>query len=95
MKKDPASTWAKFIATLLILTIVGLAIVSVFQLGPTGEWKIKVDGIEASGSSVLLGFAVVLLIIFWRIWPDFARAIFEIRRALGGLATGFFRLFKR
>jgi hypothetical protein len=87
--------WAMVIATILILGVVVLALVSIFQPGPVSEWKIKIGEIEASGSHVLLGFAILITLILLKIWPDLARAIFDIARAAASLATDFISLTRR
>lgn len=91
---DGSGKLAMVFAIFLAMAIVGLAYISVFKPGPSGEWKIKVGGLEASGSSVLLGFAVLLFLMFWHVWPNFKTVIFDIQKMLDESATGLFRIFR-
>jgi len=87
--------WAMAMATILILAVVVLALASIFQPGPVSAWKIKIGENEASGSHVLLGFAILITLIFLTIWTDLRRAIFDIARAAASLATDFISLTRR
>jgi hypothetical protein len=44
---------------------------------------------------VLLGFAILITLIFLTIWTDLRRAIFDIARAAASLATDFISLTRR
>lgn len=95
MSSENLRSWYVFIATVLILSIVGLAYLSLFKPGSTGEWNIKIGGMEFSGTNVALGFAAIILIILLKILPDLRRIMFDLPRIIGRFAIGIVRLFSR
>lgn len=74
--------WAILLVTFLIVVIAVLAFMSMFGLGPLSEWKIKLGEIEASGSSLGFGFAVLIFLVFAMVWSDFKQVIFELNRVI-------------
>jgi len=87
MKKG---TWAVLMATVLILAIVVLAFLAAFlPTSQVSEWKIEFDGLKAQGTSLLLGFAVVLLAVLILLWPTFRKLILGVAQAVKYVVTQF------
>jgi len=61
-----ASKMRDILVVILVLAIIIFGFIAIFHPGPTGEWTIKLDGLEAKGSDVALAFAFILfaLLVF-------------------------------
>jgi hypothetical protein len=76
-----ASKMRDILAAILILAIVILALIGIFRPGPTGEWAIKWDGLEAKGSDVALAFAVLLAGVVL-LHPGLRKALKSVARSV-------------
>jgi ABC-type molybdate transport system permease subunit len=89
-----ASKMRDILAAILMLAIVILGFIAVFRPGLTGEWTIKVFGLEVKGSDVALAFAVLLfaLLVFH---PGLREAFTSMARSATRAARLFFTGFRR
>ena len=97
-KKDEVRVWLMQIVTLLIVAIILFGVVALFYPEAIAK-EVRIGEMVLKGSSVVLAFAVILLLALRRIWPDVARILLKCSDVAGKLMSKFFtgllRLFRQ
>lgn len=93
-RTESSGAFPVVMTVVLILAIIGLAYLSLFQPGGTSEWKIKFGDLEILGSSVGLGFGLLLCAVLWMLRSDLRASFRRISAAGGKAVLRLFRLFR-
>jgi hypothetical protein len=94
-----ARLWLYGVVTLLVLAIIVLVFIGFFVLpaSPSGTYKIEIGPIKGSGTYLVIGLAIVLIFVLYKIWPVFQTMLEQslgmVTNLVSNMVSGMARFF--